>query len=273
MPFSHSPKALLFDVFGTVVDWRSTVTNYLISQTHLTLSAPTSSLPSRTRLRASTMTPQDWGVFAQQWRNSYKHFTRTSDPTTSGKNVDDHHHDALISLLHDWELDGLWDKEQLEERSRIWHFLEPWADSSTGLEELNKAGIITATLSNGNVSLLSDMAHYAHLPWTRIFSSEHFKAYKPNPKMYEGAVRGLGLHVGNVAMVAAHLGDLKAARGCGLKTIYVERELEEDWTREEIEEARREGWVDLWVGLGEGEGGFLVIARKLNEGNEEECGA
>ena len=102
-----------------------------------------------------------------------------------------------------------------------------------------------------------------------IFSSEHFRAYKPSPEVYIGAVQKLGLKVEECAMVAAHLGDLRAARDCGLKTIYVEREEEEDYSIEEIEKARSEGWVNIWIGLHdgkEGERGFLAVARRLADG-------
>ena len=113
------------------------------------------------------------------------------------------------------------------------------------------------------------MAKHANLPWTHIFSSEHFDAYKPSPKVYNGAVEKLGLQAGECAMVAAHLGDLKAARECGMKTIYVEREAEEDLSKEEVAQAKAEGWVDIWVGIEdgkEGEKGFLEVVKRLSGG-------
>ena len=137
------------------------------------------------------------------------------------------------------------------------------------MTRLNERGLQACTLSNGNVALLEDMARFAHLPWHRIFSSEHFGVYKPAPEVYRGAVKELGVEAGECAMVAAHLADLKAARGCGLRTIYVERAQEEAWSAEEIEKAKREGWVDIWVGLEDGdEGGrgFLEVARRLATG-------
>ena len=202
------------------------------------------------------------------------HFTRnysTSKSSSGGNNapfktVDQHHHDSLVSLIKDHQLDGLWTEDEISKISRIWHFLVPWPDSSSGIQALNDLGLQTCTLSNGNVSLLSDMATFAHLPWTHIFSSEHFGAYKPSPEVYLGAVTKLGLQPDECAMVAAHLGDLYAARECGLRTIYVEREQEESWSKEEIEAAKIEGWTDLWVGLedgGNGKRGFLEVARRL----------
>ena len=202
------------------------------------------------------------------------HFTRNysaSQPSSGEisapfKTVDQHHHDSLVSLIEGYQLDGLWTKDEITNISRIWHFLIPWPDSSHGLQALNGLGLQTCTLSNGNVSLLSDMAAFAHLPWTHIFSSEHFGAYKPSPEVYLGAVKKLGLQPDECAMVAAHLGDLKAAQECGLKTIYVEREQEESWSKEEIDAAKIEDWMDLWVGLEDGEDGkrgFLEVARQL----------
>ena len=130
---------------------------------------------------------------------------------------------------------------------------------------LNAQGIQTVALSNGNRSLLSDMAEYAHLPWTHILSAfEDFGAYKPSFKVYLGAVEKLRLDPGECGMVAAHLGDLKAAKECGLRTIYIEREGEENFSREEIEQARE--WVNMWVGLGEG--GTEEVGRRLKEGKQ-----
>jgi len=201
------------------------------------------------------------------------HFTRNYAASKSDsdennvpfKTVDQHHHDSLVSLIQEYQLEGLWTADEISEISRVWHFLVPWPDSPHGLQAFQDLGIQTCTLSNGNLTLLQDMAQFAHLPWTHIFSSEHFGAYKPSPKVYKGAVEKLGLQEHECAMVAAHLADLEAAHECGLRTIYVEREQEESWSTEEIEAAKREGWVDLWVGLGErdGNGGFLEVVRRL----------
>ena len=202
------------------------------------------------------------------------HFTRNygASESSSGehaapfKAVDQHHHDSLVSLIKDHHLEGLWGEDEISKISRIWHFLIPWPDSPHGLQALNELGLQTCTLSNGNLSLLKDMAEFARLPWTHIFSSEHFGAYKPSPEVYLGAAKKLGLQPGECAMVAAHLGDLKVARECGLKTIYVEREHEESWDKEKIEAATAEGWTDFWVGLEDGEDGkrgFLEVARRL----------
>lgn len=158
----------------------------------------------------------------------------------------------------------LWSAEEVHKLSLIWHFLDPWEDSASGLGRLN-GKFETATLSNGNVSLLADLAKHGGLPYKRIVSAEDFKAYKPHPDVYNGAARMLGLEGGQCALVAAHLGDLQAARGQGWQTIYIERPLEEGWAGqpEKVEEAR--GWVDMWVT--HEEGGFEEVARRFGCGD------
>lgn len=121
----------------------------------------------------------------------------------------------------------------------------------------------TCTLSNGNVSLLSDLRTHSSIPFTHIFSAELFGTYKPSPRVYLGAAEKLQLPPGQCAMVAAHLNDLRAAKDNGLKTIYVERPGEEDWDQEQIEKAKQEGWVDLWIAAGDGNKGFITVAEKL----------
>ena len=262
---------LLLQVFGTVVNWRFTVIKTLQEHASLTLSDASLSLPSATRMSASNI---DWVTFAQEWRDSYTHFTRSYDsqPSTptdaksTFKIVDQHHHDSLIELLASHGLADLWSADEILAISRVWHILEPWPDSSSGLASINRLELQTCTLSNGNLNVLKDLAAYGHLQWTHFFSAEHFEAYKPSPKVYLGAVEKLGLKPEECAMVAAHLGDLKAAKECGLQTIYVEREMEEDWSRKELEAAKKENWVTCWVGRDDGEEGMkglLEVARRL----------
>jgi 2-haloacid dehalogenase len=164
----------------------------------------------------------------------------------------------LISLLKEWELEGLYTKEEIKELSLIWHFLTPWPDSSAGIHKLEDK-FETSTLSNGNQSLLVDLNKSGDLGFKKLQSSGDFGAYKPNPKVYKGAVKKLGVKMEECAMVAAHLYDLKAARGCGMRTIYVEREGEEVMSGSEFEDAKT--WVDMWVG--KDEGGMLEVARRF----------
>lgn len=236
--------AFLFDVFGTCVDWRTTVTNEL----H--------------RRAPSTMSVTEWGKFAQEWRNSYKVFTksRAEDATLPMKTVDQHHFDSLKELLAAWKLDDLWSAEELHDISLVWHRLDPWTDSERGMAGFNGLGW-TCTLSNGNTNLLRDLRTHAKLDFTHIFSAEDFGTFKPNRAVYLGAAEKLGVFPSQCFMVAAHLPDLKAARGCGYRTIYIERPLEEDWDSQQIEEAKAAGFVDLWVTAGEN--GFLTAVERL----------
>jgi 2-haloacid dehalogenase len=261
MSLTKPPKALLTDVFGTVVDWRATVTSHLTLRAHEALNSPTTSLSSSTRTAASQIS---WPAFAQSWRNTYYAFTRGYDPSGPAgfKSVDQHHLDSLLSLLDQHAIADLWTPDEIHKLSLIWHFLDPWPDSAPGLALLRKEmGFVTATLSNGNVSLLRDLATHGGLDYSEIISAEEFRAYKPHPSVYLGAARRLGLQPGECALVAAHLGDLKAAKECGFQTVYVERKEEEGWDREKVRKAREEGWVDLWVGVEED--GFLEIARRF----------
>ncbi|OCK79210.1 haloacid dehalogenase [Lepidopterella palustris CBS 459.81] len=262
MALSHPPRALLFDVFGTCVDWRTPVTKALDDQNHTTLNSASVSLASTLRMRASSMDMDAWGKFAQEWRNTYKAFTKSiaDDPTLAWKTVDEHHFDSLKQLLVKWELAGLWNDDEIRALSFIWHRLTPWSDTSSGIKELNKL-FWTVTLSNGNLALLDDLRVYADMDFTHVFSAELFGSYKPSPVVYRGAVNALGLQPVDCAMVACHLNDLKAAKSNGLQVIYVERPLEEDWSQQEVENARNAGWVDLWIGIGQD--GFLTMAEKL----------
>jgi len=253
----------LTDVFGTVVDWRSTVTKHLTISASEALNSSTRSIPSTVRTAASDVS---WPAIAALWRESYHQFTRTYDPSTADKSkfktVDQHHVEALNRILVDHSLEGLWTDVEIQRISMIWHFLDPWPDSSPGLETLNQR-FETATLSNGNISLLSDLAKHGSLPYKHIISAEDFGAYKPHPSVYLGAAKKLGLEPGECALVAAHLGDLKAARGCGYQTIYIDRLKEEAWSEQDVAKARAEGWVDMWIDLDEGAVGFLEIAKRF----------
>ena len=265
--FKAPPKALTFDVFGTVVNWRTTVTSALIHSAAAKTSSSSRSadLSPEVRTQLSKLTDQDWGQFAQEWRNSYKKFVKGFVPgETEWRDIDTHHHVSLIDLLKKWNLEGLYTEAEVEDLSLIWHYLEPWKDSSSGLQKLGTK-FVTSTLSNGNPSLLKDLDEHGNLGFKKLQSSADFKAYKPHPSVYKGAAKALGLEPGEVAMVAAHLNDLEAARACGFKTIYVERKQEEDWSPEQGEYKDAKTWVDMWVAYGEGgeDGGFLEVARRF----------
>ncbi|KAF6842186.1 haloacid type ii [Colletotrichum musicola] len=251
-------KALTFDVFGTVVDWRCSVVSELESAAAAKTSSDALS-PSDKEKLASV----DWPAFAQEWRNTYKVFTQSyAAGKSEWKDVDAHHHDSLAALLSARGITG-YAPEEIRHLSLAWHRLRPWDDSAAGLRRLG-GKFTTATLSNGNRSLLQDLDAFGGLGFSKILSAEDWRAYKPAPAVYDGAVTALlgeGAAAGDVGMVAAHLGDLAAARVRGMRTVYVERPGEEDWEvgGERYEEAR--GWVDLWVQ--EGEGGFEEVAKRL----------
>lgn len=213
------------------------------------------------RLRLSELTDVSWGEFAQEWRGSYKIFVRDYKPNEDEwKDIDTHHRHSLIDLLKKWGLEGLYDEDEIEDLSKVWHFLDPWADSAQGIEALGK-NFITSTLSNGNQSLLKDLNKYGNLGFKLLQSSEDFKAYKPHPRTYLGAAKTMGLDPKDCAMVAAHLNDLKAARSNGLRTIYVDRPLEEDWKLGGAEYEDAKTWVDLWIT--QDEHGFLEVAKRF----------
>ncbi|KAH8727835.1 HAD-like domain-containing protein [Phaeosphaeriaceae sp. PMI808] len=265
MTLTPAPRALFFDVFGTCVDWRSTVVRELHTQSHASLNAATASLASTVRLTALDMTIEQWGTFAQQWRNSYKQFTYqlAQDPNVPWMSVDEHHLKSLINLVSEWRIEGLWTDDELREISLVWHRLDPWTDSVMGVALLNKlCQADTCTLSNGNLSLLEDLRTFSSIPFTHLFSAEF-------PRVYLGAAEKLDLPPSECAMVASHLNDLKAAKGNGLQTIYVERVGEEDWTEEEVAKARQDGFVDLWVDINNGNNGFATVAEKLGRGSNE----
>jgi 2-haloacid dehalogenase len=200
-------KALVFDVFGTVVDWRGSI----IREGYL--------------LGAQLGIERDWPAFADAWRAGY---VPAMDKVRKGAlpwmNIDALHRLILNDLLLQFELTHL-TEPQKDHLNRVWHRLMPWPDSVGGLHRL-KATRPIATLSNGNVSLLVNMARNAGLPWDTIFSAELFNHYKPDPEVYQGAAALLGFARDEVMLVASHPGDLEAAKRAGLRAAYVSRPLE-----------------------------------------------
>jgi len=194
-------KALVFDVFGTVVDWRSGVARDV----------------------AHLLGPDiDAGAFADAWRARY---VPSMDRVRHGKRpwagLDTLHRESLDELLVEFDRAGV-DEATRTELVLAWHRLDPWPDSVAGLARLKERFVI-ATLSNGNVSLLVDMARYARLPWDAVLSAELFGHYKPDAQVYDGAAALLGATPDETVMVAAHVDDLAAARARGLHTAYVHR--------------------------------------------------
>ena len=207
-----TPKALVFDTFGTVVDWRGSI----IAE-------------GAVWGKAKGLTI-DWGRFADRWRAGYnpamEKVRRGELPWTK---LDVLHRMLLEDLLKEFHITGLTEAEK-DDWNRVWHRLNPWPDSVAGLTRLKKKFII-APLSNGNVALLTDMAKHAGIPWDAIMSAELAKHYKPDRETYLTAADLLGLKPEETMMCAAHRGDLNAARSFGLKTGFIHRPNEYGPTR------------------------------------------
>ena len=207
---ASSIKALVFDVFGTVVDWRGSI------------------IREGEALAAKGL-QVDWPAFADAWRAGYQPAMQRVRAAEGGgdggwANIDTLHREILDGLLPRFGLDMLTEAERAH-LNRVWHRLDPWADSVRGLRQL-KSHFVISTLSNGNVALLVNMAKHARLPWDCVLSAELFRHYKPDPEVYQGAARLLGFEPAQLLMVAAHPSDLAAAARAGLRTAYVPRPLE-----------------------------------------------
>lgn len=200
-------KALTFDVFGTVVDWRGSI----IREGQL--------------LAARKGYELDWGEFADSWRAGYgPAMNKVRSGELPWTKIDDLHRMILDDLVEEYALTGM-SEQELVHFNEAWHRLSPWPDTVSGLNKLKTRFVIT-TLSNGNVSLLTHMAKNGGLPWDAILSAELSGHYKPDPEAYLKAADLLSLRPEQVMMVAAHPGDLRAAARTGLKTAYVIRPLE-----------------------------------------------
>jgi len=207
-PFKlQSVRALTFDVFGTVVDWRSSV------------------IREGQSLAQTRGLQVDWAAFADAWRSGYMpamdRVRRGEMPWTT---IDGLHRMILDRLLEEFSITGL-SEDEIEHLNRVWHRLTPWPDVIPGLTRMRKRYIL-ATLSNGNVSLLVNMAKNAGLPWDVILSSELARRYKPDKEVYLTAADLLDLDPAEIVMVAAHNGDLLAAKSVGFKGAFVPRPLE-----------------------------------------------
>lgn len=206
MVAAESVEALLFDVFGTVVDWRTSV------------------ISEGERLGAGR--PVDWATVTDQWRR--QGYLRPIVEMVAGERP----WEPIETVMRE-ELDRLADRHgfadvgeaALDELATVWERLAPWPDAPGGLDRL-QARYLIGPLSNGGFGALTRMARHAGLRWDCVISAQLFRTYKPDRRVYEGAAGLLGLAPGRVMMVAAHPSDLRAARACGLATGYVPRPLE-----------------------------------------------
>ena len=197
------PRVLAFDIFGTVVDWHSSIAR-----------------------EVQALYPSlDADAFALAWRAGYQPaMQRVRSGELGWTRVDELHRLILDGLLPRFGLAHLGEAER-QHLNRVWHRLDAWPDAVAGLTRL-KARFTICTLSNGNIGLLTNMAKRAGLPWDCVLSAEVFRAYKPDPLTYLGVAQTFDLAPAEVLMVAAHQDDLAGARACGLQTAYVERPLE-----------------------------------------------
>ena len=200
-------RALTFDVFGTAVDWRTGVA------------------AEARRLGALNGVEGDWERLADAWRALY---APSMDRVRRGElpwtNFDRLHRLSLDQVLREVGAEGF-DAAARDELTRAWERLPAWPEAARGLERLARRFTV-ATLSNGNRSQQTALVRFAGLPFRRLLSAEDFRHYKPDPEVYIGAASALGLEVGQVMMVAAHKGDLRAAQAAGLRAAFVERPLE-----------------------------------------------
>src|SRR6185312_2889025 len=201
-------KALVFDVFGTVVDWR------------------TSLIADFTAWSAKRGVSGDWAGLVDAWRQAYKPSMDEvrKNPAAGFKMLDNLHRASLEKLVAQFGIKGLND-DDLDYMTKGWHRLKPWPDVVAGLTRL-KTKFIIGTLSNGNVGLLTRMAKNAGLPWDVVLGAETARAYKPLPQAYLASAALLNLEPGQVMLVAAHNGDLAAAAKVGLATAFVARPTE-----------------------------------------------
>lgn len=199
-----SVKALVFDVFGTVVDWRSSII---------------ADLEAFGRKKGISA---DWTGLTDDWRGAYRPtLNRVIKGELPFARLDDLHRGTLDGLLEKYGVKGLSEAEK-DHVNKVWHRLNPWPDSVAGLTRLKRKYLIS-TLSNGNVALLTNMARHAGLPWDCILSAELFRAYKKEPAVYIGACDMLCLKRDEVMLVAVHKDDLLAAQQQGLRTAFIPR--------------------------------------------------
>ena len=197
-------KALTFDVFGTVVDWRGSI------------------ISEGEDVWAAKGVDVDWAQFADSWRAGYgPAMRRVRSGELPWTNIDALHRMILDELLARYRITSL-SEDDKDGLNRVWHRLTPWPDVASGLARLRRHAIV-ASLSNGNVALLVNMARHGGLCWDCVLSAELARHYKPDPEAYQTAATLLGLEPPQVMMVAAHNGDLKGAQAVGFRTAFVHR--------------------------------------------------
>jgi 2-haloacid dehalogenase len=199
-----APRALFFDVFGTLVDWRTGVAR------------------EAERILARLGHALDWLAFADAWRKEYQ---PAMEEVRAGRipfcKLDVLHRRNLERILPQFGVRGL-PEDRAHELNLAWHRLDAWPDAAPGLSRLRRRYLL-APVSNGNISLMVDLARRNSFPWDAILGSETAGDYKPKPRVYLAACAAFDLSPEDCMMVAAHSRDLLAASGCGLRTAHVAR--------------------------------------------------
>jgi 2-haloacid dehalogenase len=200
-------KALTFDTFGTVVDWRTSINSDF-----------------RAFARRKKLRDVQWEALVDEWKTCYRPGMDAVNGGGPWTTVDRIYRKKLDEILPQYGLASLGEEDR-QYLNRVWHRLKPWPDAVAGLKRLRKKYLLSP-LSNGDVACLANMARHGGLPWDVILCAEIFKRYKPAPEVYLGAIAYLGLQPHEVMMVAAHNYDLKHARSHGMRTAFVARPTE-----------------------------------------------
>ncbi len=203
-------RAVLFDTFGTVVDWRSGIS---------------AAVRGFAADHALTLDP---GHFADAWRAQYQpSLERVRSGQRPWVSLDTLYRENLDTVLRSHDIDpDAFAPGELTSLAAAWHYLPPWPDSVEGIRQI-KRDFIVGPLSNGTTALLVDMAKAAGLPWDMILGSDISRAYKPSPDAYRKPAAVLGLDPGEVMLAAAHNSDLQGARRAGLATAFIARPTED----------------------------------------------
>jgi 2-haloacid dehalogenase len=199
-----SVEALIFDTFGTVVDYRRTI------------------IEEGRALGTAKGLNVDWPKFADAWRSGYgPAMARVRKGELPWTKLDVLHRMILDKILQDFQITTLTEAEKVH-FNNVWHRLKPWPDAVSGLTRLKRKYII-APMSNGNVRLMVDMAKHSGLPWDCILGAEVARHYKPARETYLTASEFFSVPPEKIIMVAAHKGDLRAAKALGFRTAFVAR--------------------------------------------------
>lgn len=202
-------KAVVFDTFGTISDWRGSITRM-----------------GETLAKKKGIEGVDWEAFARAWRAGYRPgLARVISGKRKWTAIDVIHRERLEEILPEFGLGDTFTEAEKDDINLFWHRLDPWPDSVPGLLRI-KTKYLISPLSNGSLMLLTSMAKRAGLPWDFVLSSDMPMAYKRDPEVYRTAVRLLGIEPHELMLGAAHNDDLEAAKREGLCTGYINRPTE-----------------------------------------------